>query len=142
MWLTANKILLNADKTGLVLFRSKNRKITKNMNFRISGQKIKMLSKTKYLGLFLDENLSFKYHLDTIKLKLNRANCLLSKIRHYVRAPLLRTIYFAIFDPHLRYGCQIWGQNKNYAVENIEKLQNKAIRILNFKDSRAEASNL
>ena len=50
------------------------------MNFRVRGQKMKMLSKTKYLGLFLDENLSFKYHLDTIKLKLNRANCLLSKI--------------------------------------------------------------
>ena len=142
MWLTANKILPNADKTGLVLFRSKNRKITKNMNFRISGQKIKMLSKTKYLGLFLDENLSFKYHLDTIKLKLNRANCLLSKIIHYVRAPLLRTIYFAIFDPHLRYGCQIWGQNKNYAAEYIEKIQSKSIRILNFKGPRAEASNL
>ena len=76
---------------------------------------------TKYLRLFLDENLSFKYHLDTIKLKLNRANCLLSKIRHYVRASLLRTIYFAIFDPHLRQGCQIWGQNKSYGVENIEK---------------------
>ena len=112
------------------------------MNFRISGQKIKMLSKTKYLCLFLDENLSFKYHVDIIKLKLNRANCLLSEIRHYVRAPLLRTIYFAIFDPQLKYGCQIWGQNKNYAVENIEKLQNKAIRILNFKGPRAEASNL
>ena len=39
-----------------------------------------MLSKTKYLGLFLDENLSFKYHLDTIKLKLNRANCLYLKL--------------------------------------------------------------
>ena len=50
------------------------------MNFRKSGQKIKMLSKTKYLGLFLDENLSFKYHLDTIKLKLNRANCLYLKL--------------------------------------------------------------
>ena len=56
------------------LGKKKPRKI-KNMNFRKSGQKIKMLSKTKYLGLFLDENLSFKYHLDTIKLKLNRANC-------------------------------------------------------------------
>ena len=118
MWLRANKISLNADKTELVLFRSKNRKITENMNFRISGQKIKMLSKTKYLGLFLEENLSFKYHLDTIKSKLNR-----------VRAPLLRTIYFTIFDPHLRYGCQIWGKNKNYTVENIEKIQNKAIRF-------------
>ena len=141
MWLRANKILLNADKTELVLFRSKNRKITKNMNFRISGQKIKMLSKTKYLGLFLDENLSFKY-LDTIKLKLNRANCLLSKIRHYVRASLLRTIYFTIFQPHLRYGCQIWGHNENYAVENIKQIQNKAIRILKLTSPRAEASNL
>ena len=101
-----------------------------------------MLSKTKYLGIFLDENLSFKYHLDTSKLKLNRVNCLLSKIRHFVRAPLLRTIYFAIFDPQLRYGCQIWGQNKCYAVENIEKMQNKAIRILTFKGQHAEASNL
>ena len=73
MWLKANKILLNADKIELVLFRSKNRKITKSMNFRISGQNIKMLSKTKHLGLFLDENLSFIYRLDTIKLKLNRA---------------------------------------------------------------------
>ena len=52
-----------------------------------------MLSKTKYLGLFLDENLSFKYHLNTIKLKLNRANCLLSKIKHCVGVPLLRTMY-------------------------------------------------
>ena len=100
MWLRANEILLNADKTELVLFRSKNRKINKNMNFRISGQKIKKLSKTKYLGLlFLDENISFKYNLDIIKLKLNRANCLLSKIKHYVRAPLLTTIHFVIFDP-------------------------------------------
>ena len=113
MWLRAKKILLNADKTKLVLFRSEKRKITKNLNFRKSRKKIKMLSKTKYLDLFLDENLYFKYHLDTIKLKRNRANCLLSKIRHYVRAPLLRTIYFASFDPHLRYGCQIWRQNKN-----------------------------
>ena len=52
MWLRANKISLNADKTELVLFRSKNRKITENMNFRISGWKIKMLSKIKYFVFF------------------------------------------------------------------------------------------
>ena len=67
---------------------------------------------------------------------------MLSKIRNYVRAPLLCTIYFDIFDLHLRCGCQIWEQNENDTVENIEKIQNKAIRILNFKGPRAEASNL
>ena len=93
---------------------------------------MKMLSKTKYSGLFWDENLSSKYYLDTIKLKLKRANCLLSKIRHYIRAPLLRTIYFDIFDPHLWYWYQIWGQNKNYAVENIEKIQKKSNKNSKF----------
>ena len=86
-WLKANKISLNSGKTELVLFRSKDKKFTKNMNFRISGQKINMISQTKYLGLILDEHLTFKYHLQNLKLKLNRANCLLSKIRYYSNSP-------------------------------------------------------
>ena len=81
----------------------------------------------------------FKYHLRNFKLKLNRANCLLSKIRYYVKFPLLR---YALFDSHLRYGCQIWGQTRSEYVESIEKTQNKEIRILNFKDPREEAKNL
>ena len=113
MRLRTNKILLNTDKIELVLLRQKKQKKIKKikkikkppknkMNFRIYGQKIKMLSKTKYLGLFLHENFSFKYYL--------------SKIWHYVRAPLLRTIYFASLDLHLRYRSQIWGQKENYTV--------------------------
>ena len=79
--LKANKISLNSGKTELVLFKSKDKKITKNMNFRISGQKINLISQIKYLWLILNEHLTFKYHLQNLKLKLNRANCLLSKIR-------------------------------------------------------------
>ena len=62
-WVRANKISLNSSKTELILFRSKNKLINKKMNFRISGQKIEMVKKTKYLGIILDKNLSFKYHI-------------------------------------------------------------------------------
>ena len=106
-WLRANKISLNTGTTELVLFRSKNKNITQNINFRISGQKINILCKTKYLGIILDEHLTFKYHLENLNLKLNRAYCLLSKTRYYVKFPLLRTLYYALFDSHLRYCCQI-----------------------------------
>ena len=58
-WLRANKISLNSGKTELVLLRSKNNEITKNMNFSISEQKINILCKTKYLGLRLEEHLTF-----------------------------------------------------------------------------------
>ena len=68
------------------------------MNFRISGQKIEIPCKTKYLWLLLDANLNFKSHIDSLKTKLRQANCLLFKIRHYVSKDLLRTIYYALFD--------------------------------------------
>ena len=135
-WLRVNKISLNTGKTERVLFRFKNKKITKNMNFRISGQKINILRKTKYLGIILDEHLTFKYHLENLNLKLKRANCLLSKIRYCVKFSLLRTLYYALFDSHVRYGCQIWGPKQSPTVETIEQTQNKALRILNFKGPR------
>ena len=104
------------------------------MNFRIGGQKVEMVKKTKYLGIILDKNLSFKYNIENLRFKLNTANGLLAKIRHYVQAGLRRTLYFALFDSHLRYGCQIWGQNQNPITNYITcARQNKAIRIINFK---------
>ena len=104
------------------------------MNFRISGQKVNIMKETKYLGMIMDEHLTFKNHMDTVKLKLNRANGLLAKLRHYVSPKLLRTIYYAIFEPHLRYGCQLWGQAQIQVLQNIEKIQSKTLRILNFKN--------
>ena len=104
------------------------------MIFRISGQKVNILKGTKYLGMIMDEDLTFKNHMDTMKLKLNRVNGLLAKLRHYVNPTLLRTIYYAIFEPHLRYGCQLWGQAQTQVLQNIEKIQNKTLRILNFKN--------
>ena len=141
-WLRANKISLNTGKTELVIFRTKSKKTDKKMNFRICGQKIKFLNKTKHLGIILDEHLTFKSHLENLKFKLNRGNGLLSKIRYYVKKDLLRTIYYALFDSHLRYGCQIWGQLNNQNIDNIKKAQNKALRIINFKGPLESAGPL
>ena len=92
------------------------------------------MKEAKYLGMVMDEHLTFKNNMDTVKLKLKRENGLLAKLRHYVNPILLRTIYFAIFESHLRYGCQLWGQTQRKLLLNIEKIQNKALRIINFKN--------
>ena len=82
----------------------------------------------------MDEHLTFKNHMATVKLKLNRANGLLAKLRHYVNSTLLRTIYYAIFEPHVRYGCQLWEQTQTQVLQNIDKIQNKPLRITNFRN--------
>ena len=68
-----------------------------------------------------------------LKQKLSRANGLLAKVRYYLSPKLLRTLYFSIFESHLRYGFQIWGQHSNHNLNDIANLQRKAIRIINFK---------
>ena len=62
-WLRANRISLNVDKTEIILFRPKRKTITKKLNFRISGQKINIGTQTKYLGLVLDEHLTWTTHI-------------------------------------------------------------------------------
>ena len=132
-WLRANKISLNANKTELVIFKSKHKKLTKNLNFRISGQKIIPVHSIKYLGIKLDENLTFQPHINDLSIKLSRSNGMLSKIRHYITYDTLISIYHAIFNSHIRYGCQVWGLTTNQSLKRIVSLQNKAMRIIHFQ---------
>ena len=60
--------------------------------------------------------------------KLSRAISVLSKTRHYVPSFLLKTTYYSIFNFHLIYTCQVWGQNEN-CLKKLFSLQNKAIII-------------
>ena len=56
------------------------------------------------------------------------------KIRHYTSSKLLTTIYYAVFESHMRYGCHIWGQTRNQHISDVVKLQKKEVRIINFRD--------
>ena len=79
-WLRASKISLNTSKTEIVIFRPKQKQITKHLNFRISGQKINTRSKVRYLDIILEEHLDWNLHINSLKHKLNRAIGIFSKI--------------------------------------------------------------
>ena len=117
-WLRANKIAINTNK---------------HLNFRLSDQKINLSKSIKYLGLELDEHLLWDGHTSTLQQKLCSATGMLAKIRHYVDFETLKCIYFAIFNFHLTYGCQMWVQNKvSNNVKRILSQQVKTLKIINF----------
>ena len=132
-WLRTNKISLNANKTEIVVSRSPTKQICNNLNFRLSGQKIEPKHCTKYFGVIIDEHLSFNEYVNTLKQKLNRANGILAKLRYYVTDDVLKTIYYAFFDSHLKYACHIRGQVQSKTFDMIQCVQNKALRIISFK---------
>ena len=77
------------------------------MNFRLSGQKIRQKTCTKYLGVLIDEHLLFKDHINFLK-QLNRANGILAKLRHRLPSDILKSVYYSLFDNihnmHVRFG--------------------------------------
>ena len=79
-WLEANRLALNVDKTNFVIFRSKQRKFTEHIVLKIGNKKIKQESYVKFLGVVLDSNLSWKFHLAELSKKLARTAGLFYKI--------------------------------------------------------------
>ena len=141
-WLKANKILLNSTKTELILFRHPNKHINYDLKIKIGGKQLLQSKSVKYLGIHLDPHLNWSTHVDNLSAKLSRMAGMLSIIRHYVPNNTLRNIYFAIFSSILTYGSQVWGQTLNKHILRIQKIQNKAIRIISFADFKDSSTPL
>ena len=151
-WLKANKIALNASKTEVIIFRHKNKPLMYRktptdplvpwkLKIKLEGKLIQPSTHVKYVGVLLDSHLEWKYHVDELSTKLSRAVGMLAKIRHFVDAKTLNMIYYGIFSSLMLYGSQIWGQC-NTSISAMEKLQNRALRILNFEHYQSSAEPL
>ena len=139
-WLNANKISLNAKKTEFIVFRSQSKSLDFNPFLKLMGNRIHASQSVKYLGVHLDEHLNWKSHIFSLATKLQRANGVLSKIRHYVPLNSLINIYHGIFASHIRYACQLWGLRDNSVTHRILTLQKTALRLITFSDPRSPSS--
>jgi hypothetical protein len=85
-------------------------------------------TETKFLGLIIDETLSWNQHVDQIGTKLCSAHCALRNLKHIVPQSTLRTIYYAYIHSILSYGIIFWGRSTN--VSKLFILQKRIIRII------------
>ena len=141
-WLQANKISLNASKTEILIFKHRNKPLNYDLKIKLNGKRLYPSKYVKYLGVLIDNQLSWNYHVKSLVPKLSRANGMLSKIRHYVTPESLRSIYFAIFSSLMTYGAHVWAQNPSQIIKRVMKLQDKSLRIINFANYHEPTSKL
>ena len=107
-WLCINRLSLNISKTNFVIFSPPNKpKIP--VTIKINKEAIDETKYVKYLGILIDSELSFKYHIVELKKKISRAIGILYRLRPFVNTKLLTSVYYAIIYPFLLYGVVIWG---------------------------------
>ena len=110
-WLNANKNCLNANKTEVALFKSSRKCPDVPLKLKRNGKRLYPTNSVKYLGISIDENLTWKRQISDIAIKLNKANGILSKLRHFIDRKTLKSIHHAIFEPYLYYSSLVWEQN-------------------------------
>ena len=141
-WLRLNKLSLNAGKTELIFFRSKQHFLNYDISIKFNGVKLTPVNYVKYLGMYIDKFLSWNFQILQLNKKLSRANGILSKLRYYAPLEICLQVYYAIFYSHLVYGCNIWGLTSEENLNKVEILQRKCIRIITFSDFRSPTNHL
>ena len=80
-----------------------------NMTIILSNQEIQKEDKTKFLGIIIDQHLTWKSHIDYIVPKISKMIGTLRTIRFFVNQPLLKVLYNSFICPYLHYGNIGWG---------------------------------
>ena len=99
----------------------------------INGQPIKQVKNTTFLGVVIDEHLTWNDHIDLITKKVIKSTGIISKIRHFTNFNTLKLVYYALVYPYLIYGNLIWGNTYKKRLQKLINIQKKIIRLMMFK---------
>ena len=129
IWFRLNKLSLNVSKTNFMIFCKK--KIQTNCSIYFDGERIERVSETKFLGIIIDDKLSWKNHVSYLCKKLQKSMGILRKVKYLLKSSTLLTLYNSLFLPYMMYCCEVWGKAVNVCINKIVVLQKKVIRIVN-----------
>ena len=149
-WFRANKLSLHPGKTKFSIFCNEEKSIpigdqkiyfnnndinspTLNITLIKPLEYVNKNSKEpaiKFLGLYLDQFLNFKFHIKKIAAKLSSALFFIRRSKYLLTDSALKTLYFSLFHCHLEYAILAWGSAKPGILQQIVKKQKNAIRLI------------
>ena len=128
--LTLNYVKLNTgNKTNFMLLNSlKHNPIS--YKIIVNNHSISPEDKLKYLGVLLDNMLSWKPHVQKVKIQLSRGCGVLTKLKHYTTQFVLKVVYNSLIHPHLNYSILNWGRASNATIQPFIMLKYRAMKII------------
>ncbi|CAL4124582.1 unnamed protein product [Meganyctiphanes norvegica] len=109
-WLIANKLIINLSKTQTMLFSFKRG----NPKFEIILNNVRIQDQlvTTFLGVIIDNKLSWKPHITHLCSKISKGTAILRFLKITYPKHILRMIYMSLIYSYLNYCNLIWGRRK------------------------------
>ena len=121
-WLKVNKLSLNIKKTHFMCFSAKN-KSRPGISLTIDGEAIADVNKSKFLGVVIDNKLSWKDHISFVCRKVARGIGVIIKARKILHNESLKCLYYSFIYPYMIYCNQDWGSAFKTNIEPLQVLQ-------------------
>jgi hypothetical protein len=126
-WFQNNQLVLNLDKTKIIKFTTLP-SASYLLNLEIQNKALNEVETMKFLGLQLDNHLSYKGHIDFLLHKLSALYFLMRKLYYTLKTNGLKTVYYAYYNSLVNYGIIFWGNTAD--SKKVFVLQKKIIRII------------
>jgi len=143
----ANRLALHPQKTQFMLFSNSRDAKESNISIFVNNnnpgedsadlcipiQRVSSTSPTpaiKYLGVYFDCDLNFKFHIRFICGKISRALYILRTCKNILSPKALKTLYYSLVHCHLIYGNQIWSSASSGVISELFRKQKAAIRVI------------
>ena len=131
-WFKANKLTFNIEKTKFMLFKVNNS--NQDFDLQINNITIKKSPVCKFLGVLIDENLTWNHHDNDRLLKIKRNTHLLRTSNNIFDPNTKKLIYYGHIHSHMIYCLLIWGNSSSKCnLARLQKAQNKCVRLINNK---------
>lgn len=128
-WVKSNHLKLNVSKTKYIFFQNR------SLNYHLppivlENTPLNQVEHTKFLGIHIDKNLNWKYHIDDVCSKISKNCGILYKIRHNLTSDALTSIYYTLCYPHLTYCVSVWGSTWPSFLNKVISTQKKVFRCI------------
>ena len=132
IWFDANSLALNVSKTSFLVFSRISQACPQLSEIHISKGFISRPKDghVRFLGILLDENLSFKHHIDLIKMKVCRNLGILRKLKHIFPGPILRILFHSLIHSYVSYCSVIWMSTFPSFLKPLSNTYDKAINLI------------
>ena len=108
----------------------------------IENIQLESVSSIKFLGVHVDNKLSWKSHIDNICKTISRNIGIINRLKTFIPVTSLLTLYSSLILPYLNYGILVWGNTHQNLLNRILLLQKKALRIISFSHPRSHTDPL
>lgn len=140
-YLFKNQLHINTTKSVYMHFRphlnreerlscARTREFGSEKSLKISGLKLQKVNKVKFLGVMIDEKLTWEAQIEHLKEKLNSSIVVIKRIKRFIPESEYLKIYNALFKSHISYCISCWGGVPKYRLESLFSIQKRCIRIL------------